>query len=800
MNDFRYALRQLFTRPGFTTAAVLTLSLGIGATTALFTVVNSVLLQPLPYPESQELQLLYAAYPERGSNRGSLSVPDFEDWTERSGTLESAGLFTTLPSDLVLGGRDRASELNTVWASWGLLATLGVQPALGRLFRGEDETGDPFVVVLSHGLWSREFGRDSAIVGRTLTLSDKSFEVVGVMPPGFGFPTRDADVWALLTTIRPDEIPMHLRYVRFLNAVGRLAPGATPEQAREELSAIALALSREYPDANEGLEAADMVALRDAVIRNVETALLILLGAVGLVLLIASVNVANLLLAKGAARSRELAVRAALGANRARVVRMLLTESAVLGLLGAAAGVVFAFWGVELIVSASAGIIPRAAEVRPDGWVLAFALGVSALSVAVFGLIPAWSAVKTDPARHLIGIGGDRGATRQRGRGALVVAEVAVALVLLVGAGLLIRSLWTLADVEPGFRPERALAVTLTIPASRYPERADYLGQHQRLLDQFRAIPGVETVGSIRYLPMRGDGEQWRWHVVGEPEPPPSEWREAQSLQVTEDLFRSLGVPLLAGRSVSDRDPPEGPLVLVVNQAFAHEAFGGGEAVGRAVRVEGLEATVIGVVGNVRQESLDEAPVPTLYIPQHQIARRGMAFVLRTRGDPLALAGAVRSAVRLVDPDQAITELTSLAAVLHESIARPRFFAILLSLFAGLAVTLAAIGIHGVLAFSVRQRTREIGIRTALGAARGETLRLVVQQGLRPALLGVAIGLVAAAALTRLMTRMLFEVQPLDPVTYAAVVVIIGLVALAACGIPAWRATRVHPMEALRYE
>lgn len=800
MNDLRYAVRQLVKHPGFTVVAVLTLALGIGATTALFTVVNGVLVRPLPYPNPDQLQLLFAVYPERGENRGTLSRPDFDDWARRSGTVERMGLYTTLPGNLVLSGDEGARELRTAHVSWGLLPTLGVKPAVGRVFREEDETGNPFVVVLGHGFWIRQFGGDSSVVGRTVTLSDKSFEVIGVMPAGFGFPDPDIDAYTLLAIIPRENIPMQLRFVRFLHAVGRLGHDVTPDQARQELSTIALALSQEYPQANEGLEAADLVPLRDWVVGNVETALLILFGAVGLVLLIASVNVANLLLARGISRSRELAVRTALGAGRKRIVRLLVTESTVLGLVGGAVGCALAFWGVDVLLRRSAGVIPRAGEVAPDATVFGFALGVSLLAVLVFGLLPAWSAVRADPARQLGEAGGDRGATRLRARGGLVAAEVAIALVLLVGAGLLIRSLWTLGDVNPGFQPKGALAVTLTIPTSRYPERADFLGQHDRLLTGFRAIPGVTTVGSIRYLPMRGTGEQLTWEVPGAPAVPSSERRTADALQVTPDVFRALGVPLVAGRSVSDEDLAGGPLAIVVNQTLAQQAYPGEAAVGRGLHVFGVDATIVGIVGDVHQRQLEAAPRATVYVPLKQIPRRAMTFVLRTDGDPLQLAMAAQRAVQSADPDQAITELTTLEAVVHDSIARPRFFTLLLSLFAALAVVLAAVGIYGVLAFAVRQRTREIGLRMALGADHRETLLLVVRQGMRPAMLGLAIGVAAAVALTRLMSGLLFEVRPFDPVTFGVVVVLLALVALAACWIPGRRATGVDPMEALRYE
>jgi len=800
LSDLRYSIRQLAKHPGFTIAAVVTLALGIGATTALFTIVDGVLVEPLPFPEPDQLLLLYSSNPEGGVNRGTLSRPDFEDWSARSRVVRRMGLYTTLPSNLVLTDQEGARELRTAHVSWELLPTLGVEPELGRVFRNEDETGDPFVLVLSHGIWMRQFGGDSSVVGRTVSVSDRPFQVIGVMPPGFSFPDPDIDAWALLSIVPAESIPMQLRFVRFLRAVGRMAPGATPDQARQDLSSIALALSEEYPDANEGIEAADVVPLREALVGNVRTALLVLFGAVGLVLLIASVNVANLLLARGITRSRELAVRSALGASRRRVARLLMTESAVLGFVGGGLGCLLAFWSVEAILSRSAGIIPRAAEVTPGWPVLAFALGVTMLTTGLFGLLPAMSAARSDPAGQLHAMGGDRGSTGLRARGSLVTAEVAVALVLLIGAGLLVRSLWTLRDVDPGFRAEGVLALTVTLQASRYPLRADYLGAHYRLLERLRAIPGVETAGSIRYLPMRGVGEATPWELPGLSDVEDSERRTAEVLQVTPDLFRALGVPLLRGRAVSAGDLENTPLALVVNATFAHQAFGSGDAVGRQIRIDGHDASIVGVVGDVHQRRLETAPTPTVYVPLPQVPRRAMTFVLRTDGDPLALVAAARQAVHDADPGQAITELAPVDAVVNESLARPRFFTWLLSSFAALAIVLAAVGIYGVLAFAVRQRTREIGVRMALGADRRDTLRLVVWQGLRPASLGVVLGLFSAVPVTRVMRSLLFGVQPLDPMTYGTVVALLFAVAVAACWIPGRRATRLDPMEALRSE
>jgi predicted permease len=800
IQDLRYGLRTLGRAPGFTAAAVATLALGIAATTVLFTVVNGVLLRPLPYPHPDQLALIYAAYPQRGVDRGTLSIPDFRDWSERSRTVSRMGVYSTLPSDLVLQTDTGARELATTHVSWGVFPTLGVEPALGRTFRPEEEDGAARVVVLSHNAWTRYFGADPGMLDRVVTLSDQTFRVAGVMPEGFAFPDPDIEAYALLSIIPPESIPQHLRYVRFLNAVGRLAPGVTPTQASQELSGIAAALAAEHPDTNPGLDAAAVRPLRDAVVGNVETALLVLFGAVGFVLLIACVNVANLMLARAVKRKREVAVRAALGASRGRIVALLVSESLVLALLAGATAWLLAAWGVDALLAQSGGLIPRAVEVAPDGRVLAFAFAVSILTASIFGVFPALAATGTGVSQQIRESGGERGTARLGARGTLVAAEVAFALVLLVGAGLLIRSFWTLHNVDPGFRPDGALAVTMSLPATRYPEQSAFLGFHDDLLTRFRALRGVTAAGSIRYLPMRGTGEQLRVDVPGRADVPEAERPVVDMLQVTPDLFRALGVRVISGRTVSEDDREDSPLSIVVNQALARAIFPGEEALGRRIGLATTEATIVGIVGDIHQRALETPPAPTVYVPLRQVPRRAMTFVLRTAGDPMALAGAVEQSVREADSGQAISNIMALEAVIDSRLARPRLFSTLLASFAGLAVVLASVGISAVVLFSVRQRTREIGIRMALGAPRRQTVTLMLRHGMTPVLAGMAVGLVAAAALSRFLAALLFEVKPLDLATYGAVVVLLGAVGLIAAWLPARRAAGIDPIVALRQE
>jgi putative ABC transport system permease protein len=800
LRDFRHGLRTLARAPGFTAVAAFTLALGIAATTVLYTVVNGVLLRPLPYPYPDDLVLVYGAYPERGIDRGTLSRPDARDWSERTRTMSWLGFYATLPSDLVLQGETGARELATAHVSWEVFPTLGVTPTLGRTFQQEEDIAAARVVVLSHSAWVRHFGADPGILERSVILSDNSFRILGVMPEGFGFPDPDIEAYALLSTIRAADIPQHLRAVRFLSVVARLAPGMTLAQATQELSGIAAALEADHPDSNAGLRAAAVRPLRDAVVGNVETALMVLFAAVGLVLLIACVNVANLLLARGIDRRREVAVRSALGASRGRIVAQLLGESVVLALVAGAAGWLLAVWGVDALVAQAESLIPRATEVAPDARAMAFACAVSILTAGVFGVFPALAITGPDVSRQIREAGGERGTSRLGARGALVAAEVAIALVLLVGAGLLIRSVWTLHHVDPGFRADGALAVTMTLPATRYAERAAFLQAHDNLLTRFRALPGVAAAGSIRYLPMRGTGEQLRVQIAGRPEIPLAERPMVDMLQVTPDLFRALGVPLLRGRTITEDDRADGPLVAVVNEALGRALFAGDEPIGRQLALGSQEATIVGIAGDVHQRALETPPAPTIYVALRQVPRRAMTFVLRTGGDPMALAGAVEQTVREVDPAQAISDIVPLDAVVEVRLARPRLFSTLLTGFAALAALLAAVGISGVVHYSVRRSTREIGIRMALGAPRRQTVGLMLRQGLRPVLAGIVAGLLAAAGLSRFLATLLFQVTPLDPATYAAVAVLLATIGLVAAYVPARCAAAIDPIIALRHE
>lgn len=816
--DLRSSLRGLRKRPGFTVVVLATLALGIGANTAIFTVLHAVLLRPLPFPHPEELVQLWPSAPARSEPRSAFSIPDFEDWASRTRTLEHAGLYSTTPGDVVLRegggpGEGGAEEIDTGWVSSGFFPTLGVSPALGRVPTAEDERSTPFVVVLSDRFWRARLGADPNVIGRTLNLDDHPYEVVGVMPREFSFPDPEVELWALFAVIPEQEIPLRLRPVRLLAAVGRLADGVSVEQAEAELTGIAKALADEYPDTNEGLEAAVVVPLREAIVGDVRSTLVVLLAAVGFILLIACANMANLMLVRGAGRVRELAIRNALGSGRGRLARLVLGESLVLALAGGALGLVFASWGTRWLVSRAAAFLPRAEEVQPDASVLLFTLAVSVLTGLLFGVAPALRTGRVDAItalRSSAAVTGAAPSRRRFGRGFLVMTEVALATVLLVGAGLMARSLDRLYSVDPGFDSEGVLAVTMIIASTRYEERDEYLGFYRRAMESFSALPGVEGVGSIRVLPLRGLGEHHPWSVPGAPEIPANLRPAAWVAQVSPGVFRVLGVPLLAGRDLEAKDAGdmgaiargEREFPIVINETLARTAFETepSQAVGRVLQVANLPSRVVGVVGDVRGAALGEAAPPAVYVPQELLSRRAMSFLLRTSTEPLALVGAVRDAVRDLDPAQPITEITTLDQVVHGSVARPRFLTMLLVGFATVAVALSGVGIYGVVSFQIGRRIPELGLRQALGATGSQLVALVLRVGLLPVSTGAVLGVAAALGLTRLIKGLLFEVSTFDPATYVAVVGGVLAVALLAC-VPAARAAlRSDAAGALRAE
>ncbi len=802
-HDLRYAARRLLRSPGFTLIAVLTLGLGIGANTAIFSVVNAVLLRPLPYPDADRLVMVFN---ERGESRVPISAPNYLDFRTQTQLFSSTAAYEGDRSYNLVGVGDPLLMHGTA-ISAEFFSVFGISPLLGRGFLPEEnEPGGGSVVVLSHGTWRQHFGADPQVVGRTITLDGVAHTVVGVMPENFDFPRRST-LWTPLVydaSFRDDTN----RGWHSLGMVARLDPAVSVDRAAAEMRVLGDRLASEYVQlAN---SSATAVPLQEVIVGDLRPALLMLLGAVALVLLIACANVANLLLAQAAAREGELAVRTALGAGRRRLIRQLLTESILLGLIGGGLGVLLAFWGTDLLVMLQPDVIPGSEEVRVDRVVIGFALGLSLLTGILFGLIPAFQVTGTDLTTSLKegGRGSLSGRRGNRARGVLIVAEMALAVILLAGAGLLIRSFVGLVQVDPGFRADGVLAVNLILPTSSYPTGDATRAFYGRLMERLEGAAGVNSAGAVSALPLGGRAMMVGYFRSDRERPRDGELSVTHVRSATPEYFRTLGIPLLRGRSFEPGDRPGAPAALLLSEAAAEELFPGEEPLGKSVTLtmgtelqpEQVTAEVVGIVGSVHQVGLDTDIDPEVYLPFAQAPFHIMDVTLRTDGPPLALAGAVREAVREIDPNLPIGELRTVEQVVANSIAQPRFYMLLLSIFAGVALLLAAVGIYGVTSFAVLQRTREIGIRLALGAPGSSVLRQTIVQAMRATVLGLALGLVLTLALRRVLTSMLYGVGPSDPVTLVGVALLLAAVGLVASWIPARRATRVDPMVALRAE
>jgi putative ABC transport system permease protein len=799
MADLRYALRALARAPGFTLAVVLTLALGIGANSAVFSVVHSVLLRPLPYSEPERLVYIHGRYPAFG--RTSTSLPDFQDLRASTHSFEQiAGRHGT---GFVLTGQGEPERVVADRVTANFFSVLGVRPTLGRAFLPEEEQmgGDDRVVVLSHGYWQRRFGGDPQIIGRRLTLGIASYSVIGVAPADFRY-GRDIDLWA---PVRADTTMP--RRLEFLDIIARLKPGVTVAQADADVDAVLRRLAEQYPATNTSFRG-EVIGLRDDLVGGVRPALFAFMGAVALVLLIACANVANLLLARAAVRDREVAVRVALGAGRARLIRQLLTESVVLAVLGGVAGIALATWGVAAISATSVQVLPRQTEIGMNVTVIVFSLAVSVLTGLLFGLVPALRL--TGGSLHGALRDGSRGSTSgalARLRSALVLGEVAVALVLLVGAGLLIRSFDKLTQVDLGFQPGGVLTYALTFPSAKFRDVEQLPALYDAVLARSRTIPGVRSAAISADLPMSG-ASYISFSIAGRPPQPPSTGGLPQDLQpfaVSPDYFAALGIPLRRGRLFEPTDGPDALGVAVINEELARRFFSDGrDPIGSRITFDdpadtaATWRTVVGIVGDVAQEGVTAKPYAQLYRSVLQVPSRTVYVSLRTDRDPSLLAPAAREAVRAVDRDLLVNDIQPLEARVTGNIARPRFSVLLLSGFSAVALLLAAIGIYGVMAYTVAQRTREIGVRMALGADPAHVQRLVVRQGMQPALVGIGVGLLAALAASRLITSLLYGVSALDPVTFVLVPLFLAGIALLATYLPARRATHVAPTVALR--
>ena len=800
MNDLRFAFRQFLKSPGFTLIAVTTLALGIAANTAIFSVVDAVLLHPLPYPNAEKIVTVSQTIRSTGVSTEDASPANFIDWQAQNSVFSAMACARGWQANL--SGGEEPERVPATMVSSQFFSLFGAQPILGRTLGPNDaRPGSSHVVVLSHDLWARRFGSDRGILGQDLLLDGEKFTVVGIVPAGFS-PDDYAQLWVPspwdvpVHPLAPNENPRTMRDRSYLEAWARLKPGVSLAQAKAQMSTIAARLEQQYPGADQDTGVA-LVPLHEEMVGGIRPMLLMLLGAVSLVLLIACANVANLLLARAAARSRELAIRTALGASRLRLVRQLLTESAVLSLLGGGLGVLLTFWALPVLLALSPPEIGQFNHVGLNRQVLVFSLVISIATGLLFGLAPALFASRSNPNESLRE--GERGSSlgKNSARSVLIAAEIALSLVLLVGAGLMMKSFVRLTNVDPGFNPEHLLVFNIGLPAAAEPARQSAF--YQQVVDRLGALPGMLTAGAVSRLPLAGGNSSRSFNVAG------SDQSQNADIRVcTPDYFRTMGIPLIRGRNFSAHDSRSAPAVAIINQATAANVFPRQDPIGKFIENFGpdrLRLQIVGVVGNVRHVALETAARPELYTPLAQSSWPSMFVAMRNAtADPLTLIPAAQQAVWSIDRNVPLANPRTMQDVLAHSVLRRRFAMLLLSIFAGLATVLAAIGLYGVISFSVAQRTKEIGIRMALGGQRGDMLRLVLRQSGTLVLIGLTIGVPVALAVTRLLGAMLYAVSAADLMTYLLVVALLGAAALLASIVPAFRATKVDPMVALRYE
>jgi putative ABC transport system permease protein len=794
LKDIRYGIRGLLKRPAFAAVAIITLALGIGANTAIFSVINAVLLRPLSYEQPERLVTF----------RSNQSAPDLEDVTKASRAFTKFGGEVLAPLAYTAGTEPIQFQVGQV--TGGYFDTFGVKAERGRYITADDDkSGGPFVVVLSHNLWRSQFNGDQQIVGKTIPLSGNTYTVIGVMPAGFKSPRENAEAWTPVHISNP--VAANFRGVHFLRTYGRLAPGVTLPEASAEMRLIDQQLATQYPADNKNRSTA-LISLQERIVGESRRALLILFAAVGLVLLIACANFANLLLARAAERGREIVIRTALGAGRWRLVRQLLTESVLISLVGGAVGVLIAWWGTNLLVALKPENLPRLQEINVDFRVFAFTLGVSVLTGLIFGLLPAWTTSRVAASEGLKESGRSSTSSRaqQRVRSALVVGELAVALILLVGASLLVKTFWKLRNVEPGFATDHLLTMRVELPETRYQQVNPQTRFRTQAIANINSLPGVQGA-MVSELPLSGDSLDHNFVIDGRPPIAPGDEPSLETRSVMGDYFHVMQIPLRSGRDFGAQDfDANAPLVGIANDELVRQYFPNENPLGKRVRwsrnptVQWIE--IVGVVGNVKHFGLDLPEQPALYSPYTQINpwKRWMTFAVRTQSDPASMGQAVKGQIWKVDAQLPITKVQTMSEVTAASFAARRFNMLLLTLFAGLALVLAAVGVYGVMSYAVTQRTHEIGIRMALGAQMGNVIKLIMKSGLLIASMGVAIGLAGAFALTRLMTSLLFAVEATDKATFAGVSVGLVVIALLACYIPARRAAKVDPLEALRYE
>jgi predicted permease len=807
LQDLRYGIRMLAKSPGFTAIAILTLALGIGANTALFSVVNGVLLNPLAYPQSGQLVAIY------GKTTGFANAPinylNFLDWQRDTQSFSTMAMYRNQDYNFI--GTGEAERLTGYMISADFFSTLGQVPILGRTFRSEDDrVGAGPVVILGGGFWKRRFGSSLEIVGKQIALNGTSYTIVGVIPASFTFYGHDRDVYTPIgqwndTSFRDRRVDLSSR------GVGRLKPGVTLSQATADMDSIAQNLALAYPEADKNV-GITLISMKEDIVGKVQPFLIVLLAAVGFLLLIACVNVANLLLARSMGRSREFAIRAAMGATQARVIRQLLSESILLAGLGGALGLLLAVWGTKAVLGTLPGALPRASEVSLDSRVLLFTLALSLFAGIIFGLAPALKSSRVNLEEILKESGRGSSGVRQRLQGAFVAVEVAMALVLLVGAGLMVRSLAALWRVDPGFNPSHAITFTLSLPAGPATNSAETRARLRHFDDKMQNIPGVQAVSvTLGSRPMIHNSSEPFW-IEGQPKPANlPEMHQAMFYLAESGFQQAMGVTLQRGRFITPQDDEHAPVVIVIDDVFARTYFADENPIGKHINLAGfgVQAEIVGVVGHVKQWGLDadsksaieaQFDYPFMQLPEKlmALAANAVAVVLRTEGDPTTVMASVRRAVAEIDSREVIYNVQTMNEVVSNSFAARRLSMMLLGVFAALALVLACVGIYGVISYLVGQRTHEIGVRMALGAQQNDVLRLIIGHGTRMALVGVAIGIVAAMGLTRLMANQLFGVSPHDPITFVGVAGLLIIVAVAACYIPARRAMRVDPIIALR--
>ncbi|MCU1267440.1 MAG: hypothetical protein JWM21_3758 [Acidobacteria bacterium] len=803
--DIRFGVRMLVNKPAVTVIAVIALALGIGASTAIFSVVNTVLLRALPYPNGNRLVMVWEQNRPRSRDRNVISTANFFDWREQNHVFEDMSAFFAAPYNLT--GLGDPQEVTGMAASSNLFDVLGSRPLLGRTFVEEDGVrGKDNVVVLTYGFWQKHFGGDRKVVGKTFALDGVSHTVIGVMPEGFDFFVKEnafvkkaPELWVPVAFSQNARV----RQGRFMSAIGVLKIGVTLDQARADMNALGIRLEQQYPDFNKGW-GINLVPLHEQFSGDLRPALLVLLGAVGFVLLIACANVANLLLARSVARQKEFAIRAALGAGRSRIIRQLLTESLLLGLAGCLVGLLLTRWGIDALLAISPRDLLSFTTVNIDKRVLGFALGMSFLTSMIFGLLPAWESARPRTSEALKE--GSRGTTGRSHRALnwFVVAQVALSLMLLIGSGLMIKSLKRLQSVDPGFAPDNVLTVAVSLPRANYPDAQKKMDFFQKLLARVRQLPGVNTAGVGSGPPFTGVPAATGFIIEGKPALSPTDRPVTDVRVIDQDYFRTLAIPLRKGRNFTDREVEKESHVVIINEALARQNFPNEDPLGKRLTIDMKEKNdpceIVGVVGDVKSIGLDLPTKAMIYWPQSELPGFPLTLVVRTSSEPAAMSGAIQREVLALDKDQPISEMRSMRSLMADSISRARFASVLLSIFASVAFMLAAVGIYGVMSYSVTQRTNEIGIRIALGASGRDVLGLVLKRGLILAGSGVVIGLIGSFALTRLLTNLLFGVSATDPFTFVVVSIGLTSVALLATYLPARRAMKVDPLEALRYE